>query len=56
MVMARNFQHGRKYEVSGKRKTQVEIIKEKERKQYTAPAKLQSDVLLRWQEEADSCL
>lgn len=35
MVMERNFQHGRKYEVSERRKTQVKVKKEKEKEGST---------------------
>lgn len=35
MVVERNFQHGRKYEISGRRKTQVEVSKEKEKEGST---------------------
>jgi len=35
MVMERNFQSGRNYEVSGRRKTQIEVSKEKEKEGST---------------------
>lgn len=52
MVMERNFQHGRKYEVAGSRLKPGKKKKKRKGEEYTAPEGLQSDVLPRRQEEA----